>query len=265
MADSKDTGLQIPLLPEVQLVRTAQDMLGMGGGGGGNVNFTPTAGMPALTGQDMNAIIQNFLRTDGQFLQKALQQNQAGMYNSTSRASMSKELLAQAAAQAVKANVGIASANASIASSNAAGARAAAGNGDDAATKKRRARQQLGLAAGIHYLRSPGGGAAAGNAWNSTKDFLGFGPDSGLNLDPSFSGFDTNFLGDNIDYNLDAGLGVNPAEAALRGIDPATFNDFGFNFEPTVDFGAFDFGSIPGVESTDLLPADFEYADFFGG
>jgi hypothetical protein len=189
MASNEETGLQIPLLPELQLTRTVQDMLGMGGSGGGNVAFTPTAGIPQLTAQDMNGIIQNFLRTDGQFLNKALQQNQSGMYNSTSRASMSKELLAQAALKAVQANTQIAASNASIAASNAAGARAAAGNGEDAETRRRRARQQLGIAAGIHYLRSPGGGAAAGGAWDSTKSFFGMGNESLDNLFP-MSGVD---------------------------------------------------------------------------
>ncbi len=242
MADSnQNTGLQIPLLPELQAVRTVQDMFGMGGGGGGNVNFTPTAAMPAMTAQDMNAIIQNFLRTDGQFLQKALQQNQAGMYNSTSRASMSKELLAQAAAQAVKANVGIASANASIASSNAAGARAAAGDGEDKETRRRRARQQLALAAGIHYLRSPSGGAVAGEAWDSTKDFLGFGEEPLNNLFP-MSGIDE------LPYAADLiptqDFAAFEANSAANLADSFGYGNMDLSFLDSAEIPSFDFSGV---------------------
>jgi hypothetical protein len=238
MADSnQNTGLQIPLLPELQLVKAGQDMLGMGGSSGSNVNFTPTAGIPQLTAQDMNAIIQNFLRTDGQFLNKALAQNRSGMYNSTSRASMSKELLAQAALKAVQANTQIATSNAAIASANAAGARAAAGNGEDAETRKRRARQQLGLAAGIHYLRSPGGGAAVGGAWDSTKDFLGFGNESLDNLFP-MSGVD--------ELPFAADLAPAGDMAAFNANSAANLMDsFGYG---NMDLSFLDFAEIPSCD-----------------
>lgn len=69
---------------------------------------------PTMSGQDMQNIMTEFLRGNGQFLDQMRQQNLSGLYNSSTRNLVANDLTAQAALKASTANAGIQNQNAQI-------------------------------------------------------------------------------------------------------------------------------------------------------
>lgn len=126
------------------------------------------------SGQDLNAIIQEFLRTDGRFLQNMLQQNTSGLYNSSTRKLLANDLLAQAAQKAALAKGTVSAQNAQLAqmatNANAQMAQSAqnANAASGAQSSKSRA-TELAIAALISSFARGGGGGAAEKSNAATK------------------------------------------------------------------------------------------------
>lgn len=98
-----------PLQDELGLINYFKGVLGLGDEASGNgakrevsANLTPITGneIPQVTDADLMKLMTEFLRTDGKFLNTMFQQNQAGLYNSTTRKLLGNDLLAQAALKA---------------------------------------------------------------------------------------------------------------------------------------------------------------------
>lgn len=69
---------------------------------------------PLITEAGLSGIMTDFLRTNGQFLQNMNQQNQSGLYNSSTRRLVANDLTAQAALKAATANQNIGVQNAQL-------------------------------------------------------------------------------------------------------------------------------------------------------
>ena len=69
---------------------------------------------PLITQDGLSGIMTEFLRTNGQFLERMQQQNQSGMYNSSTRRLVANDLTAQAALKAATANQNIGFHNAQL-------------------------------------------------------------------------------------------------------------------------------------------------------
>lgn len=69
---------------------------------------------PLITQDGLSGIMTEFLRTNGQFLERMQQQNQSGMYNSSTRRLVANDLTAQAALKAATANQNIGYQNAQL-------------------------------------------------------------------------------------------------------------------------------------------------------
>lgn len=69
---------------------------------------------PLITEEGLSGIMTEFLRGNGQFLERMQQQNQSGMYNSSTRRLVANDLTAQAALKAATANQNIGFQNAHL-------------------------------------------------------------------------------------------------------------------------------------------------------
>lgn len=111
-----DANSNMPLANELQLVNYLQSMLT---GKTINPNYTgatvQTAQMvPTMSGADMNSIMTEWLRGNGQFLDHMRQQNVAGLYNTSTQKLLANDLTAQAALKAAQANIQIQQGNANL-------------------------------------------------------------------------------------------------------------------------------------------------------
>lgn len=106
----------MPLQSELGLVNYLQ---GLFSGKVANPNYTGASvpapvTAPLMSGQDMQNIMTEFLRGNGQFLDHMRQQNLSGLYNSSTQKLVANDLTAQAALKASTANSAIQQQNASI-------------------------------------------------------------------------------------------------------------------------------------------------------
>lgn len=106
----------MPLQGELGLINYLQ---GIFSGKVANPNYTGASvpapvTAPLMSGQDMQNIMTEFLRGNGQFLDQMRQQNMAGLYNSSTRNLVANDLTAQAALKASTANSAIQQQNAAI-------------------------------------------------------------------------------------------------------------------------------------------------------
>lgn len=135
MAEQKvDQASLMPFAGEIGLAQYINTLFGGGSAnnyGMGNLALSsaPTLGTAAqvaapetltanlqseLTPEDMNNLITEWLRGQGNFLGAAREQNTAGLYNTATRNLVSNDLMAQAALKATQANIPIKTANAQI-------------------------------------------------------------------------------------------------------------------------------------------------------
>lgn len=115
MADPVNSNM--PLAGEMALASYLSNLFGSGKTP--NPNYTGATPLPPqlvgqMSGGDMQNIMTEFLRGNGQFLQQMMQQNQSGIYNSPTRRLIANDLTAQAALKATQANVPIQQGNASL-------------------------------------------------------------------------------------------------------------------------------------------------------
>lgn len=106
----------MPLQGELGLINYLQ---GIFSGKVANPNYTGASvpapvTAPLMSGQDMQNIMTEFLRGNGQFLDQMRQQNLSGMYNSSTQKLVANDLTAQAALKASTANSNIMQGNAAI-------------------------------------------------------------------------------------------------------------------------------------------------------
>lgn len=129
-----DQASLMPFSGEIGLAQYINQLFGGAGAnnyGMGNLALTGAPTLPAaqqvatpeeitattqaeLTPEDMNNLITEWLRGQGNFLGAAREQNISGMYNTATRNLVSNDLMAQAALKATQANIPIKTANAQI-------------------------------------------------------------------------------------------------------------------------------------------------------
>lgn len=90
----------MPLQPELGLVNYLRSITGAGGSG----NVATPGVAKEIDASGLSSIMTDWLRGNGQFLQNMQQQNQAGLYNSSTRRLVANDLTAQAALKAAGAN-----------------------------------------------------------------------------------------------------------------------------------------------------------------
>lgn len=90
----------MPLQSELGLVNYLRSISGVGGAG----NVAVGAQAQEIDSAGLSNIMTDWLRGNGQFLQSMQQQNQAGLYNSSTRRLVANDLQAQAALKAAGAN-----------------------------------------------------------------------------------------------------------------------------------------------------------------
>jgi hypothetical protein len=90
----------MPLQSELGLVNYLRSISGVGGAG----NVAVGSQAQEIDSAGLSNIMTDWLRSNGQFLQSMQQQNQAGLYNSSTRRLVANDLTAQAALKAAGAN-----------------------------------------------------------------------------------------------------------------------------------------------------------------
>lgn len=162
-----------PLSGELDLMNYLRQITGNSTTGTYQASQAVAGQAPELTPEKMQAIMTEWLRGNGRFLENMQQQNQSGLYNSSTRRLVANDLTAQAALKAATANQDIQKLNAQLqteASIKNAQLQTQAAKDSSAQISGKTAKQNLAGAAGIAALAaimkafSDGGGSDGKNA-----------------------------------------------------------------------------------------------------
>lgn len=270
--------MSLPLQNEMQLANWVSSLFS---GKTANPNYTggkvaPPQLVDQLSGQDMQNLMTEFLRGNGNFLQNMMQQNQAGLYNTNTRRLVANDLTAQAALKASQANVPIQQGNAQL--MNAYYSKLAA-QAPKYLPSSSRNDALGGLAiAGLQQLLKGGkdkkqqgskessstdsekSAESGGNIFDQITEFFSPSADtsSPVSLDsiaPQMSVDPGSLLGDMTGAQYDFGMSV----------DPGLSFDFGsvgsdYNFQPdTYESFTDSYGTAPGYDYQDYSEYFFDY------
>ena len=273
--------MSMPLQNEMQLANWISGMFGKQANPNYRGEVAQVNQIPQMSGQDLQNLMTEYMRGNGNFLQNMMQARQAGIYNSNTQRLVANDIMAQAALKASTANTDIAKANAQLANTyqaqiqaagpkylpsnrgNALGALGIAGlqallGGDK--NKKKSGSKNTESATGAAGKEAGSSGnifeqiaemftpAASGSTSPSAPEGYGFDPFQTPDFNPA----------DFSDFAVD----VNPSigSESLGGFDEWGSSDLSFNFDaPAIDtYDSFtqDYGFNPGYDYQD-------YSEYF--